>query len=807
MERCICIHGHFYQPPRENPWLEAIEMQDSAFPYHDWNERISSECYEPNAASRILDSESRIIGIMNNYSKISFNFGPTLLSWMEKFHPEVYGAILEADRLSTRRFSGHGAAIAQVYNHVIMPLANDRDRVTQIRWGIQDFEHRFGRKPEGMWLAETAVDTPTLESLVEHGLTFTVLSPFQAARVRKIGEKGWKDVTGGRIDSRRPYVCSLPSGGRITLFFYDGQISHDLSFGNLLTDGMNFAARLMSAFSDTDEPQLVHTATDGETFGHHHRFGDMALAYCLHLIESEKKAVITVYGEYLEKHPPAHEVKILESTSWSCSHGVERWRGNCGCSTGMHPGWTQAWRAPLRNAMDWLRDSIVPLYEREMSGLIKDPWAARNDYIGVILDRSSESLEAFFQSHAERDLPGEERTQALKLLEMQRHALLMYTSCGWFFDELSGIETTQVIQFADRAVQLAEETSGVRLEEEFVRRISEAPSNLPELGDGGRVYELYVKPARVNLLRVAAHYAISSLFEEYPQTATIHCYAAESLKYARQEMGLLRLATGKARITSVIVGESALVSFAVLHLGDHNMNGGVREFMDDEGFASMEKSIGEPFLKGDVPITIRKMDEIFGSESYSLRDLFKDEQRKVLREVLEPHIDRIENSLFQLYDGFYPIMQVMREQNIPLPAAFSDTGRFIVNAKLKNLLVADGTDLEEMRTVITAMKRFSFPVNRDEIGYVASGKITALMERLRKNPMDLEIVETTSMLLQSLTELDLTLELWRAQNIFFDICLEHRPAFKERTETGETGARNWLEIYDELGSYLMVRCD
>jgi hypothetical protein len=570
---------------------------------------------------------------------------------------------------------------------------------------------------------------------------------------------------------------------------------------------MNFAARLMSAFSDTDEPQLVHTATDGETFGHHHRFGDMALAYCLHLIESEKKAVITVYGEYLEKHPPAHEVKILESTSWSCSHGVERWRGNCGCSTGMHPGWTQAWRAPLRNAMDWLRDSIVPLYEREMSGLIKDPWAARNDYIGVILDRSSESLEAFFQSHAERDLPGEERTQALKLLEMQRHALLMYTSCGWFFDELSGIETTQVIQFADRAVQLAEETSGVRLEEEFVRRISEAPSNLPELGDGGRVYELYVKPARVNLLRVAAHYAISSLFEEYPQTATIHCYAAESLKYARQEMGLLRLATGKARITSVIVGESALVSFAVLHLGDHNMNGGVREFMDDEGFALMEKSIGEPFLKGDVPITIRKMDEIFGSESYSLRDLFKDEQRKVLREVLEPHIDRIENSLFQLYDGFYPIMQVMREQNIPLPAAFSDTGRFIVNAKLKNLLVADGTDLEEMRTVITAMKRFSFPVNRDEIGYVASGKITALMERLRKNPMDLEIVETTSMLLQSLTELDLTLELWRAQNIFFDICLEHRPAFKERTETGETGARNWLEIYDELGSYLMVRCD
>jgi len=807
MDRYVCIHGHFYQPPRENPWLEAIEMQDSAFPYHDWNERISAECYEPNAASRILDPDKRIVGIVNNYAKISFNFGPTLLSWIEKNRSELYAAILEADRESIRRFSGHGSAIAQVYNHLIMPLANKRDRITQVRWGISDFQYRFGRKPEGMWLAETAVDIETLEILADHGISFTLLSPYQAARTRKIGSKKWEDVSGGRIDTRIPYLCTLPSGKKIQLFFYDGQISHDLSFGNLLVDGKRFSDRLISAFSGGDAPQLVHTATDGETFGHHHRFGDMALAYCLHRIESEKLADITIYALFLEKHPPNREVQIVEKSSWSCAHGVDRWWSNCGCNSGLHPGWNQEWRTPLRNTMDWVRDNLSPLYEKEVAVLLKDPWEARNEYINVILDRSPGTVEAFFQTHAVHDLMREERVQVLKLLEMQRHALLMYTSCGWFFDEISGIETTQVIQFADRAMQLAEQAGGIHLEDEFVKRLSAASSNIEEFGNGARVYELFVRPARVDLLRVGAHYAISSLFEEYPETASIYCYTTGSLRYKRHDMGASRLAIGKSRVASVLLGEEMLFSFAALHLGDHNMNGAVREFMDEREFETMEQELETVFQQGDVPETIRKMDEHFGTESYSLRDLFRDEQRKVLREVLEPHIERIESSIFQMYEGFYPIMQVMRDLSFPLPKAFSDTGQFIVNARLKRMLMDEETNIEEIRAIIKELKRFSFQISGGEIGYVGERKVTTLMEELDQDPLDLELVETTSALLQSLGSLELEMGLWRAQNLFFDICRDHREGFKERADSGDEEARKWLERYDRLGGYLKVRCE
>lgn len=366
MERYVCIHGHFYQPPRENPWLEEVELQDSAHPYHDWNERITAQCYAPNAASRILDPEERIIEIVNNYSSISFNFGPTLLAWLERHDHDTYRAILEADRTSRERFSGHGSALAQIYNHMIMPLASRRDKVTQVIWAIHDFKRRFEREPEGLWLAETAVDLETLEVLAEWGLRFTLLAPRQAARVREmVPGANWEEVGGGRIDPSRAYQCSLPSGKTISLFFYDDPVSRDIAFGGLLISGDGFARRLAEAFSPSRPwPQLVHVAIDGETFGHHHRFGDQALAYCLHLIEAQGLARITNYGEYLEKHPPTHQVEIYENSSWSCVHGVERWRNDCGCQSGMHHGWTQSWRKPLRETLDWLRDEAATLFEQ-----------------------------------------------------------------------------------------------------------------------------------------------------------------------------------------------------------------------------------------------------------------------------------------------------------------------------------------------------------------------------------------------------------------------------------------------------------
>lgn len=493
MERYICIHGHFYQPPRENPWLGIVEQQESAAPYHDWNERITAECYAPNTASPILNGDQQVIQTVNNYTKISFNFGPTLLSWMERHRPDVYQAILAADQLSGERFSGHGSALAQVYNHMIMPLANSRDKETQAIWGIKDFQKRFARFPEGMWLPEAAVDLETLEILAALGIKFTILAPHQARRVKEMGHGEWRDVSGGRIDPTMAYLCCLPSGRSISLFFYNGLISQDVAFGDLLNNGELFAKKLLSGFSDQrNRPQIVHIATDGETYGHYRRFGDMALAYCLQSIDTADSVRLTNYGEYLENYPPSHMVEIVENSSWSCAHGVERWRDNCGCHTGTHPRWSQAWRRPLRKAMDWLRDQIDAIYDEEAATYLSDPRETRNNYIEVMLDPSSGRVEKFLETDAHRKLASKERERAVKLLEMEKNAMLIYTSCGWFFDDISGIETVQVMRYAAKAMELAEELVGIRLETEYVRMLKAAPSNLHV--NGAKTYELLVKP-------------------------------------------------------------------------------------------------------------------------------------------------------------------------------------------------------------------------------------------------------------------------------------------------------------------------
>ncbi|MCU1348292.1 MAG: glycoside hydrolase family 57, partial [Acidobacteria bacterium] len=514
--RLISIHGHFYQPPRENPWLEAVETQDSAHPWHDWNERITAECYGPNAAARILDERDSIRRIVNNYSSISFNFGATLLSWLAGKSPATYAAILEADRLSQERFSGHGSAIAQAYNHMIMPLANARDQRTQVRWGVRDFEWRFGRKPEGMWLPETAVDTASLEALAAEGIAFTILEPQQALRVRGIGETEWTSAVGG-IDPTRLYRCNLPSGRSIDIFFYDGPISRAVAFEQLLARGENLAHRLAGAFSGSrSHAQLVNIATDGETYGHHHNNGDMALAYALHYIEESRIARLTNYGEYREQHPAECEVEIVEETAWSCAHGLERWRSDCGCNTGAGAGWNQRWREPLRHALDWLRDEAAAIFEHQGSNVLRDPWKARDEYIDVVLDRSDANVDAFLARHARDGFAN----QALELLEMQRNAMLMYTSCGWFFNDVSGIETVQVLQYAARVVQLAEKVSGQSIEPGLLQRLEPANSNLPQHGTARQIYEREVLPMRLDLARIAAHYAVASLFDTFDDEAT-----------------------------------------------------------------------------------------------------------------------------------------------------------------------------------------------------------------------------------------------------------------------------------------------
>jgi len=495
MERYICIHGHFYQPARENPWLETVEREDSAHPYHDWNERVTAECYAPNAAARIQDGEGRVNSLVNNYARISFDFGPTLLAWLERNSQGVYEAILSADRESQKRFSGHGSAIAQAYNHMILPLANRRDKYTQVVWGIRDFQHRFGRHPDGMWLPETAVDLETLDIMAELGIQFTILTPRQASHARKLGDNRWRDVRNERIDPTMAYAAHLPSGRNINVFFYNAPVSRAVAFEHLLNNGEDLALRLMGAFQEgAMRPQLVHIATDGETYGHHHKFGEMALAYALEYLESNDAARLTNYSEYLDNNPPTHEARILQRTSWSCPHGVERWRADCGCNTGARPEWNRAWRGPLREALEWLRDIIAPKYEEKGLEFFKDPWAARNDYIEFILDRSSEQLDRYLGKHSVRPLNDFDRDTALKLLEMQRHTMLMFASDGWFFDDISGIETRQVLLSAGRVLQLGRQVFGEEYEPSFLKILEAAKSNVPAMRNGRTIYQRFVKP-------------------------------------------------------------------------------------------------------------------------------------------------------------------------------------------------------------------------------------------------------------------------------------------------------------------------
>lgn len=833
MTRYVCIHGHFYQPPRENPWLEEVEVEDSAYPYHDWNARITAECYGPNAASRILDSEKRIIDIVNNYSRISFNFGPTLLAWLEQNDPGVYAAILDADAQSMKRFSGHGAAIAQVYNHIIMPLASSRDKRTEVLWGIRDFEHRFQRKPEGMWLPETAVDIETLEILAEAGIHFTILSPRQAGRVRKIGTDTWTDVSKDTLDTSMPYLCRLPSGESIAIFFYDDQIAQDVAFSDLLSSGETFARQMMQYFTTRRKDSgLLTVASDGETYGHHHRFGDMALAYALYLIEKENPAKITIFAEYLGLFPPTHEVSIIGNTSWSCSHGVERWRSDCGCCTrgtsvqpvtprvntgnpatkppspvkGCSLDQRQEWRAPLRSAMDWLRDTLVPLYYDRMSSYVSDPWQARDAYIGVLLYRSPASVDAFFKNQGFRNLSADERVQAQKLLEMQRNALLMYTSCGWFFDDISGIEPVQVMQYACRAMQLLREVTGLDLEPEYLDRLRPAKSSLPEYGNGATIYRHYVKTAIVDLSRVGFHFALSSLVTDTPGQVVIRNYTIQTLSYERSSAGDLRLATGRIFLRSIITGEENTLEFAVFYLGSHNFLGGARDSPDESGFLRMQAELKNAFSISDVPQIIIAIERHFGARSYTLWDLFKDGQRKVLYYILQSTLNDIESDYRQIYRQCFPLLKVMREMQVPVPKAIEDPVWHILNTDIRKALAAPVVDSADLYILVHEMINGRFTPDTGALEYAATKAVLSRMQMMPGDPENTGTLKTINAIFSTLAPLGLRYDLWECQNLYFRVGWATYKTMEKRAASGDEAAKAWIESFTELGGHLGVKC-
>jgi alpha-amylase/alpha-mannosidase (GH57 family) len=807
--RYLCIHGHFYQPPRENAWLEAVELQDSAYPYHDWNERIANECYDANANSRMLDNHGHIVQIINNYSNISFNFGPTLLAWLEEHAAGVYDKIIQADGQSRERFSGHGSALAQAYNHMILPLANQRDKHTQIFWGIRDFEHRFGRKPEGLWLPETAVDLATLDVLAEHGILFTILSPYQAKRVRPMGEEEWMDVGLGTIDPRMPYLQHLSGGRSIAIFFYDGPISQAVAFERLLKNGEVFANRLIGGFDGQRQaPQLVHIATDGESYGHHHRRGDMALAYALDYIETNGFARLTNYGEYLEKYPPTHEVDIFENSSWSCAHGIERWRSDCGCHTGQNPDYNQSWREPLRNALDWLRDALTPVYEDRMKHLyFKDAWQTRNDYIELILNRSPENHEQFLTRHTVQQLSAADRTNVLRLLEIQRHLLLMYTSCGWFFEELSGIETVQVIQYAGRAIQLCREASEIDLEPEFLEYLSRAYSNLSEMGDGRSIFNRFVKPAGLDLEKVAAHYAISSLFEDYPTEASIFCYSAYRQDYRSAEVGRAKLALGQVTITSNITLERAAFHFGAMHFGDHNLTCGIGKISDKEHFRRLWRNIFAMFEKADFPEVLRVQDEFFGSSQYSLKTLFRDEQRKILDLILETARDDALLVYRHLYENNVPLMRFLKDSGSPPPQVLRTAGELIINEDLRLEFSRDKLDHEAIQNLIEAADLAGISLDAKTLEFALRQKLERLAQDFGQTPQDIDLLERMVAAVELVHVLPFDVNLRKVQNIQYDLVQRIYPVYAKEAASGDASAARWIEYADALNAKLLIKIE
>jgi alpha-amylase/alpha-mannosidase (GH57 family) len=793
--RYLCVHGHFYQPPRENPSLEAIELQDSAYPYHDWNEKITAECYGPNAISRILDNEQRIVKLVNNYAQMSFNFGPTLLSWMETKAPKVYDALREADRASRERFSGHGSAIAQAYNHMILPLANSRDKATQVKWGIRDFEYRFGRPPEGMWLPETAVDMETLEVLAANGIKFTLLAPRQAKRVRKRGARNWHDVTGEKIDPSRAYLVQLPARKSISVFFYDGPISQGVAFERLLDDGKRFAERLASGFSEARQwPQIVNIATDGESYGHHHRFGEMALSYALHHVETNNLAQLTNYAEFLERHPADHFVEIVDNSSWSCVHGVERWRSNCGCNSGGHAGWNQAWRGPLRDSLDWLRDCLAPMYEQKAAALLKNPWQARDEYINVILDRSPENVDKFLGVHATHPLDRAEQVTALKLLEVQRQAMLMYTSCGWFFDEISGLETVQVMQYAGRALRLMQDVAGDGLESQFLERLAPIKSNLPEHGDAKQIYEKWVKPGFVSIDQLAGHYAISSLFEPYAERTRIYCYDVDREDFTLEADGKHRLAVGRAKFSSEITREADCLAFGVLHLGDHNIAAGVSHFDKIENYNGLKKAVTESFAQADTTTTLKQLTEAFADTTLSLRTLFRDEQRKIVSSILNESVATAEAAYQAVYENQAPLVRFLLSLGIPIPAAFQSAIEIALNSQLRKAFATEDLDNDSIQSLLKEATAAKVNIDTAGLEYAIRKRLEKDAEDFAAQPTNLEMVQRLRRPLDFVTSLPFPVRLWDVQNICFG------PLIKAMEELRQQGAAEGpaKELLEEL---------
>src|SRR5580692_11225478 len=777
MPTALVIHGHFYQPPRENPWTGVIDDQPSAQPFPNWNDRVYYECYRPNAFARVFDLKSgRIESIINNYESMSFNFGPTLLSWMEKYHRGTYQKVLEADRKSIKKNGGHGNAIAQGYNHTILPLCNEADRVTQVKWGVADFKHRFKRQPESLWLPETACNDGTMSVLIDEGLKYVILSPEQAERVRPLTGGDWTDVSNNRVDPGMAYRYFHRDGSKrfIDIFFYDMGIARGIAFEGALISSQAVIDRIGRV--GKGEGRIVQTATDGESYGHHTKFGDRSLAYALEVEAAQGGYWVTNYAAFLEKHPPTWEAEIKagedgNGTSWSCAHGVGRWYRDCGCQTGGKEGWNQAWRGPLRKAFDFLRDRVQSYFEKERGKLFIDPWAARNDYIQLILDPSA-PRKKFLDKQAGRELSELEQVKALTLLEIQRNAMLMYTSCGWFFTEISGIETVQVLKYAARIFDLMQTLGFESPEAPFLEILSEAQSNVPEFGNGADIYRRFAEPTRVTPQGVVAHLAIAALVNHVVEKGEAGGYLFEMKNARKEEHGRFTLMTGHVALQEAMTRQHFRYSFAGLHLGGIDFYGAVRPYLLKENFEKSSRHLWDQFYLVSLPKLLRLMQEEFGPEEFGVEQLLPESRQKIFKEVFGTLVERFSEQYVRLYEDNRRNLEMLQSVGFELPreiraAAEFTFGKLFEEEIQKREWFKDPEAYRNLISLADEVTKHGYHIDRFVAEHTFRNLITEIIEFAVDKPTD-ENVRAAIAVVQLTKKLGLEYNLYLGQEAVFE---------------------------------------
>ncbi len=764
MKKYVCVHGHFYQPPRENPWLERVEQQSSAYPFHDWNERIDAECYGPTARARILDGERRVIDVVNVYARMSFNVGPTLLSWMEDHARRTYASILEADEQSRARFGGHGSAIAQVYAHPILPLASEIDRRTQVAWGVADFRHRFGRDPEGMWLPETAADLPSLEALAAAGIAYTILAPDQCSATRGPDEKVLTPTSKRRVDTRRAYRVQLPSGRSIAVFFYDGPTSRAVAFDQLLHDGARFAERLVAGVRESEG--LAHIATDGETYGHHHRHGEMALAWALDAIERGGEVEVTNYGQFLERHPPTWTATIVEPSAWSCAHGVGRWSRDCGCRTG--GGADQAWRGPLRAAFERMRDALDPLFARLGAELFVDPWAARDAYIAVVLDRARDNVDAFLRAHARRPLAEAEVPQALALLEMQRNAMLAFTSCGWFFDHVDGLEPTQDMMYAMRAAELAGRFGATDVEAALLRDLEAAHSRQPGAITARQVVEKRIGPARFDAARVVAAHDVIALADVGHRAQEPGWSVSEIGAPVSVQRGDLRLRAGTFRVREATTSEESVVRCAAVHKGGFEVEVVVRAAGDDAAWEEVLAALSGAVAGGRVAEASSILATI--GPVRDARDVpSRDDTALLAERVVATEVARAEVAHRAVFERCAPVLRALAAMGVPPPRALRSASKVVLDADIARAAESDPPDVARIARLVAEARAEDVRIDESALALTVQRLIGRTASALEADASDVDRMRRLGELLDLARLMGPQVDISRAQDFVWTL--------------------------------------